>query len=88
MGHILLHPLVPLPWASSTPDGLLRKTNKAALPSLLLKNVQTTEQVPEDSAAVIDGMALVQKVKADQLSFGDVVPNDCAVCGFTRGRWV
>jgi hypothetical protein len=53
-----------------------------------LKNVQTTEQVPEDSAAVIDGMALVQKVKADQLSFGDVAANDCTVYGFTRRRWV
>jgi len=40
MDTILSHPLGPLPWALSTPDGLLRKTNKASLALLLQKNVQ------------------------------------------------
>ena len=31
MEEILSHALGPLPWALSTPDGFLRKTNKAAL---------------------------------------------------------
>ncbi|KAI0215013.1 hypothetical protein LSAT2_032961, partial [Lamellibrachia satsuma] len=31
MTDILSHPLGPLTWALSTPDGLLRKTNKASL---------------------------------------------------------
>lgn len=31
----LSHPLGPLPWALSTPDGLLRKTNKATLATIL-----------------------------------------------------
>jgi len=69
---ILLHPLGPLPWALSTPDGLLRKTNKASLASLLQKNVHFSEEVPVNSAAVIDGMSLVQRLKGDQLTFGDV----------------
>ena len=30
MEDILSHPLGPLPWALSTPEGLLRKTNKAS----------------------------------------------------------
>ena len=56
----------------ATPDGFLRKTNKAALATLLQKNVQPAERIPINSAAVIDGMALVQKVHVDNLSFGDV----------------
>jgi hypothetical protein len=39
MEDILSHPLGPLPWALSTPDGLLRKTNKASLAASLQKNV-------------------------------------------------
>ena len=70
--YILSHPLGPLPWALSSADGLLRKTNKASLASLLQKNVQATEEVPANSSAVIDGMSLVQRVKGDQLTFGDV----------------
>lgn len=31
MEEILSHAFGPLPWALSTPDGFLRKTNKAAL---------------------------------------------------------
>ena len=46
MDAILSHPLGPLPWALSTPDGLLRKTNKASLASMLQKNVQVSEEVP------------------------------------------
>ena len=72
MDYILSHPLGPLPWALSSADGLLRKTNKASLASLLQKNVQATEEVPANSSAVIDGMSLVRRVKGDQLTFGDV----------------
>ena len=72
MDTILSHPLGPLPWALSTPDGFLRKTDKASLASLLQKNVQVSEEVPVNSAAVIDGMSLVQRLKGDQLTFGDV----------------
>ena len=72
MREILTHPLGPLPWSLSTPDGLLRKTNKASLANQLQKNVPLAEQVPSNCAVVIDGMSLVQKVKADRMSFGDV----------------
>jgi len=65
MDTILSHPLGPLPWAFSTPDGLLRKTNKASLASLLQRNVKFSEEVPVNSAAVIDGMSLVQRLKRD-----------------------
>ncbi|CAM4534943.1 unnamed protein product [Leuciscus chuanchicus] len=72
MEDILSHPLGPLPWALSTPDGLLRKTNKATLATALQKNVALQEKPPENSATVVDGMNLVQRVKGDEVTFRDV----------------
>ena len=73
MEDLLSHPLGPLPWALSTRNSFLRKTNKATLASLFQKNVPLTGRVPCNSAAVIDGMSLKQKlVNADHLSFGGV----------------
>ena len=72
MEDILSHPLSPLPWALSTPDGLLRKTNKASLASNLQKNVAVSDELPANSASVVDGMNLVQRIKGDQATFGDV----------------
>ena len=56
---IFSHPLGPLPWALSTPGGLLRKTNKATLVTTLQKNVALQEKHTENSATVVDGMNLV-----------------------------
>jgi len=72
MEDILSHPLGPLPWALSTPDGLLRKTNKASLATTLQKNVTVADQLPQNPASVVDGMNLVQRVKGDQATFGDI----------------
>ena len=66
MEDILYHPLGPLPWSLSTQDGLLRKTNKATLATTLQKNVTIAEQIARNSASVVDGMNLVQRVKGDQ----------------------
>ena len=43
MREVLSHPLGPLPWALSTADGSLRKTNKAALAKELQKSVPATD---------------------------------------------
>ena len=48
MEEILSHALGPLPWALSTPDGFLRKTNKAALENLFQNNVPMTEEIPSN----------------------------------------
>lgn len=72
MEEIFCYPLGPLPWSLSTPDGLLRKTNKASLATVLQRNVSTVEQLPENCASVVDGMSLVQRVKGDQATFGDI----------------
>ena len=71
MDDILSHHLGPLPWALATADGLLRK-NKASLATTLQKNVKVAVQLPGNSASVIDVMNLVQRVKGDQVTFGDV----------------
>ncbi|CAM4733150.1 unnamed protein product [Leuciscus chuanchicus] len=72
MEDILSHPLGPLPWALSAPDGLLRKTNKATMATAFQKNVALQEKHPENSATVVDGMNLVQRVKGDEVTFRDV----------------
>ena len=72
MDEILSHPLGPLSWSLSTPDGLLGKTNKASLATSLQNNVALGEKLPVNFATVIDEMSLVQKVKGEQVTFGDV----------------
>ena len=69
---VLAHPLGPLPWALSNPDGSLRKTNKAALARELEKLAPTVEDVGEHSACIIDGMSLIQKLKGDGKTFGEI----------------
>ncbi|XP_068719543.1 uncharacterized protein [Montipora capricornis] len=60
----------------ATSNGLPRKTNKAQLGRELEKLVQPTAEIPSPSVYVIDGMALVQKLKvSDQMTFrGTVCP--------------
>ena len=72
MLDILSYPLGPLPWALSTPEGLLRKTNKAALAMYLQKNVTVAEEIPGNSATIIDGMCIVQRIRGDQATFGEL----------------
>ena len=36
------------------------------------KNVKVAEQLPGNSASVTDGVNLVQRVKGDQVTFGEV----------------
>ena len=72
MREVLSHPLGPLPWSLATPDGLMRKTNKASLAKEHQRNVQAADSIPQPSVCVIDGMALVQRLKGDQKTFAAV----------------
>jgi hypothetical protein len=79
MAQILAHPLGPLPWSLATPDGQLRKTNKAALAAHfnMLKKMSTPVKHPPNHgrmhmATVIDGMSLVQKISGNQTTFGEI----------------
>ena len=47
---LLSHSLGPLPWALATPEGLPRKTNKAALAAQLQKNEHLVQRIPEIAA--------------------------------------
>lgn len=61
-----------MPWPLATPEGLFGKTNNAILADHLQKDVPTAESIPTYSATIIDGMHLVQKLKGDQLNFGEI----------------
>ena len=69
---VLCHPLGPLPWSLSTADGSLRKTSKSTLAKELQKNVPAADEIPQPSACIVDGMALVQRLKGDHKKFSDV----------------
>ena len=72
--EMLQHSLGPMPWSLATAEGYPRKTNKAALAAHLQKNVQLADRPPNNSATIIDGMSLVQKVSvgSNQTTFGSV----------------
>lgn len=72
--ELLHHSLGPLPWSLATPEGFPRKTNKAALATYLQKDVQLADRIPPNSATIVDGMSLVQKlnVGSNQTTFGHV----------------
>ncbi|XP_078679472.1 uncharacterized protein LOC144915103 [Branchiostoma floridae x Branchiostoma belcheri] len=72
MRDVLCHPLGPLPWSLATADGSLRKTTKSTLAKELQKNVPAAEEIPQTSACIIDGMAIVQRLKADHKRFSEV----------------
>jgi len=78
MQDVLNHPLGPLPSALATNNGLPRKTSKSQLGKELEKLIQPSVEVPRPSAYLIDGMALVQKLKVDYLTFGEIA--DMALC--------
>ena len=66
MAEVLSYPLGPLPWALATPEGLLQKTNKAVLATLLQKSIITAGKIPDNSTTIIDGMFIIQKLAGDK----------------------
>ena len=63
-----------MPWALATPEGLPRKTNKAALAAQLQKNEHLVQRIPENAATITDALGLVQKINvaSSQNTFGSV----------------
>ena len=72
MQDVLKHPLGPLPASLACNNGFPHKTNKAQLGKEIEKLIQPTEEVARPSTYLIDGMALVQKLKVDYLTFGEI----------------
>jgi hypothetical protein len=54
------------------PEGTLRKTTKSTLAKRLRKDIPPAESIPNNSAFIIDGMALVQKLNAYHMCFSEV----------------
>ena len=63
MKEVLSNSLGPLSWALATDQDASRKANKSAPAKELQKNATLEESFNEHSACIINGMALVQKVK-------------------------
>ena len=72
MREVLKHHLGPLPWALSNCDGTLKKTNKSTLARHIESRVAPAESIPLPSACIIDGMSLVNKIRGDNRTFGDI----------------
>ena len=68
---IFAFPLGPVPWALADSMGTLKKTNKAILMHELEKNAEPNEEVLSNNCTVIDGMALVRKIKTVGLTYGE-----------------
>ena len=72
MQDVLNHPLDPLLASVACNNGFPGKTNKEQLGKELEKLIHPTVEVTRPSAYLIDGMALVQKLKVDYLTFGEI----------------
>ena len=72
MSDVLSHPLGLLQWVLANGDGIIRKTNKAALARELEKQVLPVGTIPGPSATMIDGMSLVQKMKGNDQTFAQL----------------
>ena len=72
MKEVFSHPLGPLPWSLAAPDGSLKKTAKSSSAKELQKDASVVENLPPQLACIIDGMAMVQRLKGDQQTFREV----------------
>ncbi|XP_066917320.1 uncharacterized protein [Clytia hemisphaerica] len=61
--EVFRFPLGPVPWSLAESNGSLNKTTKSSLMHHLEKDVAPQQKVDKPFAAIIDGMALVRKVK-------------------------
>ena len=61
-----------MPWSLAAPDGSLKKTAKSSLAKELQKDAPAVESLLPRSACIIDGMAMVQRLKRDQKTFKEI----------------
>ena len=69
---VLSYELGPLPWSLAMLDGGLCKTTKTKLFGLLESGVPPAEQVPQDAAWIVDGMATLQCINTVPETFADL----------------
>ena len=61
--EVFRFPLGPVPWSLADCNGALNKTTKSSLMHHLEKDVSLQQSIQKQFAAIIDGMALVRKIK-------------------------
>ena len=67
--EVFMYPLGPIPYALADDLGVMVKTRKVELLFELEKDVIYVDKIPRYSCSVIDGMALVRKIKGTGLTF-------------------
>ena len=70
IGEVLAHLLGPVPRTLAKPDG--RCVRQASLAKELQNISQPADVVPQPSACLIDGLALVQRLKSTQKTFAEI----------------
>lgn len=71
MSEVFSHPLGPVPYELANADGSIRKNNKSSLGREVMKNATLITSIPNPSAYIIDGMALVHRLPPNLSTFGD-----------------
>ena len=71
-GNTTQHERGSLPSTGSATDGSLKKTAKSSLAKELQKDALAAENLPSQSACIIDGMVMVQRLKGHQKTFREV----------------
>ena len=72
MREVLKHPSGWLLWALSNCDYTPKKTNKSTIAGHIERRVAPAESIPLPSACIIDGMSLINKIRCDNRTFGDI----------------
>ena len=70
--EVLKHPSGPLLWALSNCDFTLKKTNKSTIARHIERRVAPAKSIPLPSACIIDGVSLINKIRGDNRTFGDI----------------
>ena len=70
--EVFMYPLGPIPYAVADDLGLMLKTRKVELLFELEKDIIYVDKIPRHSCSVIDGMALVRKIKGTGLTFNQL----------------
>ena len=70
--EVFMYPLGPIPYALADDLGVMVKTRKLELLFELEKDIIYVDKIPRYSCSVIDGMALVRKIKGTGLTFNQL----------------
>ena len=72
MKEVFKHPIGQLLLALSNCDYTLKKTNISTIARHIERRVAPADSIPLPSACIIDGMSLVNKIRGDNRTFGDI----------------